>query len=304
MGVVMGAAVGFLFLSAIIVGVGVWTTRWIILPRTFLPMEGTGSVLRVHLSRLVLFPAILLPLTLVLILVRQIADFRDPFAPLLQDLSLLLGSSWGNQWIFGMAGSLLALGGGILIRRMNTGGWWFYFLGVMAATAFSSLSGHAGGTEGPTRLMVLPADLLHLLGAGVWVGSLATVLALEIRWRRRAFGAGEGSILPALIPAFSPLALAGAGTLGATGILAAWVHLPEPMIPWSTGYGQILLLKLGMVIGILGLGAWNWKLVTPRLSAPGGPEAMRRSAGMELGMAALVILVTAFLIRTSPGAGP
>lgn len=304
MKVVLGPAVGFLFLSVLVVGVGVWMTRWIILPGAFRPMEQKGSILRIHLSRLALGPAILLPTTMVLVLVRQVAAFRDPFAPLGQDLSVLLGSSWGNQWLLGMVGSLLALAGGILIRRVWRAGWWLFSVGFMAAVIFSSLSGHAGGTEGTVKLMMLTADLLHLLASGAWVGSLATILALEIRWRMKAGGAEPGSVLSDLIPAFSPLALAGAGTLAATGILAAWVHLPEPMALWSTEYGRLLLLKLGIVMVILGLGAWNWKRMTPRLSSPGGPEAMRRSAGMELGMAALVILVTALLIRTSPVASP
>ena len=244
MGDVLGPAAGFLFLSVLVVGVGVWMTRWIILPRAFIALEQNGSILRIHLSRLALGPAILLPLAMVLVLVRQVAAFRDPFAPLGQDLSVLLGSSWGNQWLLGMVGSLLALAGGILIRRAWSGGWWLYSVGFMAAIIFSSLSGHAGGTEGTAKLVMLTADLLHLLAAGAWVGSLATLLALEVRWRMKTTGPEARSILLGLIPAFSPVALSGAGVLGTTGILAAWVHLPEPMALWSTGYGRLLLLKI------------------------------------------------------------
>lgn len=304
MGDVLGAAVGFLFLSVLVAGVGVWMTRWVILPRAFLSMERTGGILRIHLSRMAVLPALLLPMAMGLVLSSQVVAFRDPFTPLGQDISLLLESSWGSQWLVGMVGSLLALVGGLLILGRRSGGWWLYSLGFMAAMGFSSLSGHAGGVGGSGKLLVVPADLLHLLAAGAWVGSLAAVLTLEVRWGMKDFAPEKKSVLPDLIPTFSPLALLGAGTLGTTGILAAWVHIPGPAALWSTGYGRILLLKLAGVAAILGLGSWNWKRVTPRLSTPGGPGAMRRWAGVELGIALLVILVSAVFIRTSPVASP
>ena len=89
-------------------------------------------------------------------------------------------------------------------------------------------------------------------------------------------------------------------TLIVTGTFAGWVQVPEVGALWGTGYGRLLVLKVGLVVAVLGLGAFNWKRLTPRLTEPEGPEAMRRAATVELAVATVVLLVTAILIRTSP----
>jgi putative copper export protein len=54
--------------------------------------------------------------------------------------------------------------------------------------------------------------------------------------------------------------------------------------------------KLFVVAIVLGLGAWNWRRVGPSLGTEGGALKIRRSATMELGFAALVLLLTAILV--------
>lgn len=132
------------------------------------------------------------------------------------------------------------------------------------------------------------------------MGGLAVVLFLERRWRTTRGTEDPDSLLPVLVPRFSPVAMVSVGFLIATGTLASWIHLPDFGALWSTGYGRLLLLKMGLVLGVLGLGAMNWKRLTPLLTTVEGPPAMRRAAAVELAVATVVLLVTAMLVRTSP----
>jgi putative copper export protein len=64
----------------------------------------------------------------------------------------------------------------------------------------------------------------------------------------------------------------------------------------------VLLLKLACLVGVAGLGAFNWRVVQPRLEAGTGDELLRRSAWAELGLGALLIIVTAVLVALpAPG---
>ena len=132
------------------------------------------------------------------------------------------------------------------------------------------------------------------------MGGLATVLLLDRRWRRRGPRGGMNSILPVLVPLFSPVAMVSVGLLILTGTFASWQHLPTLGALWASGYGRLLFFKVGLVTAVLGLGAWNWKRLTPILSRPEGPPSLARIAALELGISTLVLLVTAVLVRSSP----
>lgn len=240
----------------------------------------------------------LLPLAMVLFFVRQVAEFRDPFAPWLEDASLLLTATpWGRVWVLGLIGSVIMAVGFGLAALERPAGWVIATLAVLGLSMFPAFTGHASGGDGPTALMVA-ADSLHVLAAGSWIGGLTLVLFSEFRFRSSA--APESSLLPALVPAFSPLAVACVAVLVATGALASWVHLDGVIELFTTAYGRLLSLKLLLVAVVMLLGANNWKRLTPMLGEAGGHEAMTRAAATEMILAQAVLLVTAILVRTSP----
>jgi putative copper export protein len=145
---------------------------------------------------------------------------------------------------------------------------------------------------------MVAADTLHVFAAGSWIGGLLLVLYLEVRSRSSA---GEGgSLLPDLVPAFSPLAVASVVVMIVTGTLASWVHVGSFTTLFTTRYGRLLSLKLLLVAIVMVLGANNWKRLTPKLGDPGGPRAMRRAAVTEVILAQAVLLLTAILVRMSP----
>nr|WP_233061608.1 CopD family protein [Parvularcula mediterranea] len=62
---------------------------------------------------------------------------------------------------------------------------------------------------------------------------------------------------------------------------------------FATGYGQLLLLKLFLAVGALGLGAYNKRVVTERiLAAPeAGTKLLRRVLASEAVLFGLVLVV-------------
>ncbi len=131
------------------------------------------------------------------------------------------------------------------------------------------------------------------------MGGLLFVLYAERGWSVRR-GPDAESLLPRLVPAFSPLAVVCVVTLGVTGVMAAWIHVPTLSALATSPYGRRLSLKLALVAGVGGLGLVNWRKLTPRLAEHGGRNALRRAATWELVLAQAVLLVTAILVRTAP----
>ena len=297
----LSAVTGWLLFAALVTAVGSLAARWLVIPRasfeTDTNLDDASEFLTGAAGRMGLLGASLLPVAVGLVFIRQLLEFRDPFVPWTEDASLLLGgTAWGRTWL-GAAGAsvaaVIALG---LVRWRARGAWFASTLIVIALAAFPALTGHASGAT-ELRSATVAADTLHVLAAGTWMGGLGFVLYAERGWRVRS---GGRSLLPSLVPAFSPIAIGSVATLVATGTLASWIHLGGIGALATTTYGRILGLKLLLVLAVMVLGAVNWKRLTPRLGELTGQDALRRAASRELLIAQLVLLVTAILVRTSP----
>jgi len=246
------------------------------------------------------YVAFALPVAFALVFVRQLLEFRDPFVPWTEDAHLLLtGTGWGRTFLAGAALALLAVPAFSLAKARPGLGWPIASALVLALGAFPALTGHASAGEGFGRVVTLGADILHVWAAGGWMGGLAGILFLD-RLDRRASGDSGGSLLPGLVPAFSPLAMACVALLVTTGVLASWMHVSEPLALLSSAYGRTLALKLGLVAVVMAVGWMNWRRLAPRMGTSTGPAALRRAAAVELAVAQLVLLVTAVLVRTPP----
>lgn len=273
--------------------------RWAILPRALEGEEPIGPIARERAAGLGVAGACLTLLGLALYLVRQLVDFHDPFVPLSEDLGLLMSTPWGTTWTWAAAGAVVLPATFVLARSGKSAGWWLATLIALALAAFPGLTGHAASVEG-YRTLALAADTAHVWAVGAWIGGLALVLRLEAGWRKSGNGTSS-SLLPRLVPAFSPVAMGAVGLLTLTGVFAAWTRLEGGFGGLlSTGYGRTLLLKLGLVAVVLTFGARNFRILTPLLGEDSGDDALRRSAAMELAVAQLVLVVTALLVRTSP----
>jgi putative copper export protein/methionine-rich copper-binding protein CopC len=209
---------------------------------------------------------------------------------------LLRDTGWGLAWVL-QAIATLAFVIGLFIAKAPHGrgvGWMGAGAGAVLLSAVPALSGHAASVGRLNGVAIL-SDTVHVLGAGVWMGTLAALLAVGIP---AAFSAadGAGAAVAAMVRAFSPMALAGAAAVGITGLTSLVFQLDTVSDVWSTGYGRTILVKLALLSGVAVLGFYNWRRVLPTLGDDDATHRLRRSARAELGLGLAVLLVTAVLV--------
>ncbi|MQA90664.1 MAG: hypothetical protein GEU90_10575 [Gemmatimonas sp.] len=280
---------GCLF-AGILVSLGAVAFRWLVLPRSG---EADPRAARAGAVAGATAAILLLP-TLVALFGLQLAAFRDPMAPLSEDMSLLLSLGWGRVWMVQVSLALLLL----LSFTFAVGGrplpWIAATLLALGLGFTPALSGHASSVPNLVPLAIA-ADGLHVASAGTWVGTLFVLTVVCFR-----SPPSPAPVFLARIQAFSPVALGCAVVIVTTGTFGAFLHLHHLAELWTTPYGRALSLKLLLFAGVVILGAYNWRRATPRLRAGADPSQMARSIYAEIGMAALVVLVTAWFVATAP----
>lgn len=158
-------------------------------------------------------------------------------------------------------------------------------------------AGHAD-TQSPQALLI-PADVLHVLAAGAWLGGL--VLLLTCFWPRSQHAAGEGA--GEATARFSRLALPAIVVLIAAGSTQAWFYLGSVRAFVETTYGWALLAKIALLGIIVALATGNRR--RSRRLAQGDVDAapqLRRAMRAEVVVVALVLAATATLVRAAPPA--
>jgi copper transport protein len=216
-------------------------------------------------------------------------------------MSLLLSSTWGLAWVVQAIGSVLALAGFLLVRRVGSAGWALAGIGTAAVLVTPALSGHAASAT-PSPQVAIVADTLHIAGSGVWLGTLLALLLVGIPLLRHEPSAHRGAALFAMVRTFSPVALIAAGVVVATGLLSSWIQLSAVADLWRTEYGRLLFLKLLFVALVFAVGAINWKRIQPRTAEPGGDRRLKQTASIELAATLLVLIVTSVLTAVPPPA--
>ena len=160
-----------------------------------------------------------------------------------------------------------------------------------------SVSGHDAVDPGSSWLTEL-ADWVHIGAASLWIGALATMALLL--WT----GAPELR-RPAFLR-FSKLATALIGLVLAAGIYLSVVRLPHLHDLWTAGYGQVLLVKIGLVCLALAWGAFHHFVVRPSLDRgdAGFLTRIGRSLVGESLVGVAVLLVAAVLVDSKPPVQP
>lgn len=226
-------------------------------------------------------------------LVQQSAAFADsPAAWSSMVTVVLFKMTWGTGWWLGVAGLLLA-GAAAMSRLESRAARAALGAGALLLSVSPAFMGHAIGAEQFTVQAVV-ADTMHVLAAGAWLGTLLAIAVATLASSQRPT---HGSVVSAL-ERFSPVALASAVVVAFTGSFASWVHLQTLGALWTSVYGRTLLIKLAILGGVAALGAYNWRVATPRLRASGDANGIRRSALIELGLALALVAVTAVLVAT------
>jgi putative copper export protein/methionine-rich copper-binding protein CopC len=210
---------------------------------------------------------------------------------------LLVATTWGHAWLVHAAGILAAIAGFVLVRRGRPGAWAVAAGGALVLTAGLAFSGHAVAVPRYVALAIA-AHAVHILAAAGWLGSLLVIATVALPLSFRLQREDRWTVVADVVNVFSPAALIFAGTTVAAGVLIAWLQVPSFDALFASEYGRVLLVKLGLVGVTALIGAYNWRRVRPTLGAMPGARRLRRSAVSELGLAALVLAVTAVLVAT------
>src|SRR5207248_9842732 len=175
--------------------------------------------------------------------------------------------------------------------------WPACLLGLGFASGLS-LSGHSAADAGSSWKSEL-ADWAHLSAGCLWIGGLVqltlVVWPLMPELRRTAF------------LSFSRLATVCVGVLLVAGVYLSILRLPRLHDLWTTGYGQVLLVKIGLVSLAFAWGALH-KLVAvaavARDSGGGVPGRLRGSLLGESMVGMAVLLAAAVLVNSKPPTQP
>jgi putative copper export protein len=128
----------------------------------------------------------------------------------------------------------------------------FAALGLLST--FSALS-HATTMQGTPAFIT---DLIHISSASLWVGAI-TFSVLDKGWKSPNFEHTMKRV--------SSTALVCVLLLISTGVYTSLIHVKSLEALFSTGYGRVLLLKVGLFSLVLGLAAFNRWYFLPRLLA-------------------------------------
>jgi copper transport protein len=232
-------------------------------------------------------------------LLRAEDALQVPFVDFLYgDLTPLAnGTRFGTAFVAMTLG--YALVSALLFLAWLTDREWLLWPAFVLALGFASglsLSGHSAADAGSSWLSQF-ADWLHLSAASLWVGGLVqlafVVWPLEPELRRRAF------------LRFSRLATVLIVVLLSAGIYLSVLRLPRLTDLWSEGYGQVLLVKLGLVSLALLWGAAHHFLVRPALERGAPPFArLPRSLAGESAVGMAILLAAAVLVDSKPPPRP
>lgn len=165
-----------------------------------------------------------------------------------------------------------------------------------ALLASAAPTSHAAANEGSLAFAGAASDAVHLLASGFWLGGL---VALALLATRRPT---EGARLIGPLGIFSGWGQAVVVLLVLSGVLNALLILPVAAMTPRNLYFDLLLLKVALALGMVGLAALNrWRLA-PALLGGGGTSVRRltSSIGLEIVLALTIVAIVGYLGTIAP----
>jgi len=150
------------------------------------------------------------------------------------------------------------------------------------------LTTHAASSR--AALLEVAVQWAHLAAFATWIGGLAALLI--------AVGTQPSPAQAAAVRRFSQVAAVSLAVVGLTGLLrtvdevAAWAALA------GTLFGQLVVVKVGLLLALAALGAWNRYRSVP--AAERTLRGLRRVGRVEIGVAAVTLVASAILTSLVP----
>ena len=219
-------------------------------------------------------------------------------------ISGVLGSRFGVVWA--IAAALFAVSAATLaLRRRRAHRLWLR--AVCAYLVITPALSGDGVSQSPVWAL-LPSDAVHVLAASVWVGGVACIVLALPATLRALEPRARTPLLVEVLGRFSPLALYAVVAIALTGVFQAYIEVRSISALTRSTFGELVLLKIGLLGLLIGLGAVNRERVLPTLrrllearAEPGTTGRLSaNTARAELATMACVLGVSAALIAFTP----
>ena len=216
-----------------------------------------------------------------------------------------MGNAWGVRVLALLSTLAVALW---VSRSIALSKLAYVALGSGVALASLAWTGHGAAHEGSAGTAQLIADIIHLLGAGAWLGALAT---LTLMLFRSAANLSEDylRLTHRLLEGFSVAGTVIVTLVLGSGLVNSWMLVdPQNVLTLHTTlYGQLLIVKLLLFAIMLSLAAANRFRLTPAFNCAlrndgtsGAIAKLRKSLALELSIALIILGLVAWLGTLEP----
>ena len=215
------------------------------------------------------------------------------------------GTAWETRMVALVVATLAALAAGGRVSRLGV-----VALASGVALATLAWAGHGAMDEGAIDWAHLVADILHLIAAGAWVGALLGLVLLVSRPATRV-DAAHLMLTHRALHGFGTVGTVVVATIVVTGLINAWLLVgPGNVLDLGgTLYGRLLLAKLALFAGMLGLASLNRFRLTPGFERSiaagnhaGALSRLRLSLAAETTFVVLILALVAWLGTLEPPA--
>ena len=224
-------------------------------------------------------------------------------------LAVFGGTTWGHLWLLRVAALGVLLVVTLVLHRSLRirPGLALISALALALVVIEALGSHAASIRS-ARPAAMLAEALHILAGCIWVG---VVLALTVMlWRPTVQGLERRVLLRMIGGPLAVVLLASVGIVLVTGLYSAGRQVETVSGLVTTGYGRALLIKTGLLVVLLVLGALNaiklhglqmpWR--RPAIPRPARVVSARLIA-VEAAVGVGLLIVAGVLAESAPVAG-
>jgi copper transport protein len=159
-----------------------------------------------------------------------------------------------------------------------------------ATILFHVLTTHAASSR--YTVLELAVQWAHLAAFATWIGGLAALLV--------AVGSRPSPAKAAAVRRFSQVAGVSLAVVGVTGLLRAVDEVAAWNALASTLFGQLVLVKVALLVSLAALGGWNRFRSVPVVER--SLRGLRRIGRLEIGVAGATLVASAVLTSLVPPA--
>lgn len=220
--------------------------------------------------------------------------------------AVIAPAAWWTGILWGPVASAIAISGGVIGASLvvmrgpqHRGTRLSAMLLMFLALAAPVLVGHTQLKQ--PRVLIIGADIGHLLAGSLWTGGVLGLLLFLASVRRTGTAP---TLAVRVVQRFSRLAFWSVTILALSGTIMGIMIIGSLDALVTTSYGLTLLLKIGIVIPVVAIAAYNRHRLLPKVSARPTTrmqwQTLNRTLAYEAALLVAVLLLTGFLTNLSP----